>query len=144
MRSLGVDLKFQGAPADPMLALLPECSWRVDRAWSWMLRVLDVPRAFAGRGWPRARGELHLEVRDETLPENAGRWTVEVCDGDAEVLRGGRGELRVDARALAPLYTGYQDAATLRRIGWIEGPDEAIEVAAALFAGPPPWMPDFF
>jgi predicted acetyltransferase len=69
---------------------------------------------------------------------------VEVEDGAARVERGGRGEIRIDIRALASLYSGHLSVETLRTAGWIDGPDEGLARAQAAFAGPAPWMSDSF
>jgi predicted acetyltransferase len=60
------------------------------------------------------------------------------------VRAGGRGELRLDVRGLAPLFSGLVAPADLAVAGLVEGPAAALDVAQRLFAGPEPWMPDFF
>jgi predicted acetyltransferase len=113
-----------------------------------MLRVVHVAKALAARGYPDGvEGELHLEVRDDVLPANQGRYMVRVAGGRGEVTPGGRGELKLDVRGLAALYAGYLAPAALRAIGFleVEGAGEAVlATAARVFAGPEPWMPDFF
>jgi predicted acetyltransferase len=52
--------------------------------------------------------------------------------------------LRLTVRALAPLYTGHASASALRALGWLEGDDDAVAIADALFAGPAPATADFF
>lgn len=144
-RSLAVDVRWWGAAADPMVALLPEATWETRRLSRWMLRLVDVAGALRARGWPAGcRGELHLDVRDAVLPGNEGRYVLTVEDGVAEVREGGRGDLVADVRGLAPLYSGLFDAHTLRALGWIAGDDATIGTAARLFASPEPWMSDHF
>jgi predicted acetyltransferase len=60
------------------------------------------------------------------------------------VERGGRGELALDVRGLAPLYSSYLAPAQLRTIDFLAGPPAALAAAARIFAGPEPWMADFF
>lgn len=141
--SLGEHARWQGAAVDAMGAHLSEQAATVTGTMRWMIRVLDVPGAFAARGWDHD-GEIDLHVEDALFPENAGAWRVRVADGRAEVARGGTGALRCGARGLAPLYTGFYDAPTLRRLGWIDGDDASVRAAARLFAGPEPWMSEMY
>ena len=109
------------------------------------MRILDVKEALARRGWPTGvEAELHLDVRDELLRENHGRWVLAIGGGAAEVRAGGRGELACDVRGLAPLYTGMLPPRALAALGWIEGSEAALATAGRAFAGPEPWMPDMF
>jgi predicted acetyltransferase len=142
--SLGDNARWSGAAVDPMVAHLPEQPWRMTGQHRWMLRILDVPGVFEARGWPAGEGELHLDVHDPLLAENSGRWILTVAGGAAEVRRGGNGALRIGIAGLAPLYSGLFDPPTLRRLGWIEGADDAVSVATRLFAGPEPWMPEMY
>ncbi len=139
------DVRWWGPPLDPLLSFLEERDWRVGEAGTWMLRILDLPGALAARGWPEGvEGELELDVHDPVLPANAGRWRLRVTGGTADVVPGGRGELRLDATALAPLYSGFSPARRLALAGRLAGPPSAIALAERLFAGPTPWMPDRF
>lgn len=142
-RSLAKELRWWGPVTEPMLALLPEARWQVRKAERWMLRILDVPGALRLRGWA-GEGKLHLSVRDPLFYENDGHWILEVQGGVAQVRPGGKGSLRMDVRGLAPLYSGLFNPEQLRRLGWIEGDEEAIATAGRLFAAPEPWMNDHF
>jgi predicted acetyltransferase len=144
-RSMAPDISFFGAPADPLLMLLPEQAWKTERRWDWMLRICDVAAALEARGFPPGlTAQLQLEVLDDTLPENAGRWRIAIGGGHAEVTRGGRGRVRLDIRGLASLYSGRCSAHELVRAGLASGPDADLEALSAAFAGPAPWMPDMF
>ena len=146
-RSMTGEVAWRGSPADPLLAVMREPHGATVRLWNaWMLRVIDVALALEKRGWPPGvAGEVHLEVTgDETVAENAGRWLLRVADGRAEVERGGRGTLRTDIRGLAAMYTGYHAPAELRAGGYVDADDSSLTSAAAIFAGPHPWMADHF
>jgi predicted acetyltransferase len=145
-----------GGPTHPLLMLLPERHYAVTLVDPWMLRIVDVRAALEGRGWPAGvEGELTLELTDELLPANAGRWTLKVGAGSASVTRtapsrttargtaGGRA-LRLDVRGLAPLYSGHLSPWQLRQAGLVDGDEAALDLAAALFAGPAPAMSDMF
>ena len=132
-------------PSDPLLAMLPEQRYEPHFLDHWMLRITHLEAAIAARGYARAvDAELHLRVSDDVIEGNAGDWVVRVVDGAGRAEHGGRGEIAIDVRALASLYSGHLSVPTLRSIGWIDGPDEALEAAQSVFAGPAPWMSDGF
>ncbi|MBK7877373.1 MAG: GNAT family N-acetyltransferase [Planctomycetes bacterium] len=130
---------------DPIVALLGENGFESKLSMPWMLRVVDVAAALEARGYPAGlAATLELDVTDDVLPENAGRWVVAIADGAARVERGGRGTLALDMRALAGLYTGWQSAHDLAAGGRAAGPEDVLARATASFAGPAPHMPDMF
>jgi predicted acetyltransferase len=142
------DVVLHLPPAHPLLLLLPERDERVRLLDPWMLRVVHVPAALTARGYPAgARGALVLDVEDEVLPANGGRHGLEVADGRgrAGAARPDEGPaLRLHVRGLAALYSGHVSPDALAVAGLAEGPPEALALAAALFAGPAPSMPDMF
>lgn len=144
-RSLATKISWAGSPVEPLLGLLEDqrgVSMGIER---WMLRVVDLPKALEARGYPTGvEAEIHLDVDDPLIPENRGRWVLQVRGGDGAVRQGGRGDLRTDIRGMAPLYTGMLPPAELRRIGWLEGEDAAVAAAAPVFGGAVPWMIDAF
>jgi predicted acetyltransferase len=143
--SMANEIKWVGPAVDPFPALLPEQHVRPSYASRWMLRVTDVAKALEARGYEEGLAEeLHLEVTDDVLPENEGRWILRVKDGRAKAERGGRGEMRLHVRGLAPLYSGFLPPNALATLGWIEAPEAALRSAGRLFGGPEPWMQDMF
>jgi predicted acetyltransferase len=145
--SLANEVTWFSSAQDPLLLLLAEqrARVRIENCHYWMLRLLDVPAALQARGFPPGlSGRLELEVEDELLEANAGRWTLEVAAGRAQVQPGGGGALRGHVRALAPLYSGHRSATELCGVGLLEGTPQALEAADALFAGRAPSMPDMF
>ncbi|MHC5108996.1 MAG: GNAT family N-acetyltransferase [Planctomycetota bacterium] len=144
-RSMITGVTWYGSPADTIAMQMKEqCAepmWRL----IWMLRIIDVAKALAARGYPLAvSGELHMQVDDELIPENRGNWTLTVENGEASIEPGGRGELRIPVRGLASLYAGYVSASQLAHMGLAEGDMSCLRVADAIFAGPVPWMVDMF
>ena len=132
-------------PSHPLLALIPEPRIELRSCEPWLLRVTDVPAAFSARGYMAGvEGELELLVVDDTIKPNAGRWRVVVSGGHATVERGGRGRIRVSARGLGPLFSGYRAPLELAEAGLLEGGKGDLMVAARVLAGPTPWMPDMF
>lgn len=144
LRSLGDTVVWTGVASDPLVSLLPEQTARVRAHERWMLRIVDVPRALSMRGFPPVDGEVHLDVMDELLPDNAGRWLLRVRAGRAEVERGGHGDVTLDVAALAPLYTGFASPPVLRAREDLRCEDVALAHLSAIFAGPEPWLCDHF
>ncbi|MGD9855985.1 MAG: enhanced intracellular survival protein Eis [Planctomycetaceae bacterium] len=134
-----------GPCVEPLLCLTLESKHVSSKVLRWMTRIVDVNSALASRGYAEdASGELHLEVHDEILPANNGRFVLRVSEGRAEVTSGGQGNLALDIRSLPPLYTGFLPAHTLKFLGYLDGDERSLRQATQLFAGPEPWMPEIF
>ena len=144
LRSLADDIVWRGCAADPLLSLLPEQTQTVRRHERWMLRILDTSRALAARGYPPIEAEVHLAIHDAHFPENAGRHVFSIAGGRGHVERGGRGDVTLDVRGLAALYSGFATTHALRAAGLIDGPAEALATLATAFAGPEPWCADHY
>ncbi|MDB5100571.1 MAG: putative acetyltransferase [Cyanobacteria bacterium RYN_339] len=144
-RSLAPAVEWVGPPGEPLLLGLAEMEAEVARRLHWMLRLVDVEAALEARGYAQGlTAELHLDVHDEVMPVNHGHWLMQVANGIATVTKGGRGDLKIHVRGLAALYTGFMTPTGLAIAGLLEGPENAKSAAAAIFAGPAPWMVDFF
>ncbi|MBL9028520.1 MAG: GNAT family N-acetyltransferase [Myxococcales bacterium] len=144
-RSLTEHVTFRTGPEVPILSVLPEHRYDQELVLDWMVRVTRVESALALRGYPESADmTLELDVRDDLVEANAGRWTLHLKDGEAEVGRGGRGTVALDVRALAPLYTGYLSAASMRRLGWLDASDEAVRALDEVFRSPMPGMGEMF
>ena len=144
-RSFAAKVKWTGPAGDPFTLALREQSWDLDRSWSWMLRIVDVERALTERGYAATlETELTLAIVDDLLPANNATFTLGVSGGKGSVSRDGKSDLKIDIRGLAPLYTSFMTADDLKVAGYIEGPDEALSRATAIFAGGAPWLADSF
>ena len=145
---MGRNIVLNVAPAHPLLLLLPERHEHVRLLDPWMLRLVHVPAALAGRGYPAGvSGTLVLDVEDDVLPANTARHRLEVAAGKARVRAPQAGEaptLRLHVRGLAALYSGHMTPDALAVAGLAQGPPEARALAAAFFAGPAPTMSDMF
>lgn len=140
-RSVAGKFQFCGAPADPMLYALTEQSYEIELRIDWMSRIVDVRAALEARGYPAGVAtKLHLDVYDDVLEQNTGKFVLDVCEKKGRARPGGRGDLRVDIRGLATLYTGHLSARELLATDRVSGTDAAIEAASAIFAGPSPWL----
>lgn len=143
---------WAGGALDPLLYLLGENLAAGSRprasikySYDWMLRIVDVAKALAQRGYPQQlRATLELEIDDDVLSQNSGRYTLEIADGKASVTSGGRGLIKLGIRELAAIYTGFMAPVELRTLGTIEGSDADLALMGALFAGPRPWIADMF
>jgi predicted acetyltransferase len=142
---LGQALRFTGVPADPLSMLLEEQRLNVVWAFRWMLRLLDVPAALQQRGYPPVDGEAVIAVEDALFPQNRGPWRVSAVGGKVEVSRA-EGETRevVPIGPLSAMYSGFLSPFDAVRLGLMEADDPAVAVLALLFAGPAPFMIDFF
>lgn len=144
-RSIIETVDLPDSPAADLLGVLRENDYEVTRHLVWFLRIAHVVSALEGRGYaPGLQGELHLDVHDDLLPANSGRFVLRVQEGRGSVETGGRGDLRLDVRGLAALFTGHAAADQVRLAGRADGAPEILAGATALFAGPAPWMPDMF
>ncbi|HET9224018.1 MAG TPA: GNAT family N-acetyltransferase [Roseiflexaceae bacterium] len=151
-RSTVEHVTWSGGPLDPLLYLLgaqltagARNTVKVTRALDWVLRIVDVPGALAARGYPPGlSAELHFDVRDDLLPANAGRFVLRVADGRGEVVRGGAGRIQLHVRDLAAIYTSFMAPHECAYLGTIEAPENDLALAAAVFAGPRPWIADMF
>lgn len=138
-------VRWRGSAIDSLTLLLPEQTAKVKYSDRWLLRVVDVGKALEKRGYPSGiQAELHLEVRDDLIAENNDRFILSVANGRGEVTRGGKGDLKLDIRGLAPLYTGLFAPQQLQLVGQLDATEPTLSVAAQLFTGLSPWMPDFF
>lgn len=144
-RSIAKELELRQAPNAPFLTLLSENRYTAEAEVDWMVRLTDVEAALQQRGYPRSvDATFSIRVVDDLVARNQDSFTVRVGDGTAEVQRGGSAPVRAHVRAFAPLYTGYQRATVLARLGLLEGDPAEIAAMDAVFAGPTPSMPDMF
>jgi predicted acetyltransferase len=147
LRSTVDAVAWTGGADEPLAMLAPEARVRIDRHEDLYLRVLDLPAALAARGWPPGlRERLTLAAEDGLFPENAGPWrlTVEDGTGAVEPAPGAQPDLTVAAGGAGPLVTGRASPHRLASLGLLRGTGSGLDAASRLFAGPAPWMPDFF
>jgi predicted acetyltransferase len=119
-----------------------------DALW---VRIIDVPRALAGRNYS-SPVDLVIEVRDEILPSNAGRWrltsTAETGNGLAAtcVPANSAADLALDVTELGAAYLGGTRLGALAGGGLVAElrPGAARQLSAALAWDPAPWCPLVF
>ncbi|NJO66418.1 MAG: GNAT family N-acetyltransferase [Leptolyngbyaceae cyanobacterium RM1_405_57] len=138
-------VRWRSSAIDLLTLLLPEQSAKLHEADRWLLRIVNVISALEKRGYPSdVEMELHLDIQDDLLPDNSGKFILSVSNGQGTVTRGGKGELRLEICGLAPLYTGLFSPCQLQLLGQLEASERAIATATHLFAGSHPWLRDFF
>ncbi|MEO7910516.1 MAG: sterol carrier protein domain-containing protein, partial [Roseiflexaceae bacterium] len=144
-RSMTETMRLPGAHNDPLLFLMSEQKQKVGASLDLMLRIIDVVGALSARGYPAGvSAELQLDVRDEVLPWNNGRFVLTVADRHASVRSGGSGKFGLHVRDLATLYSGYLTPQELLAASNLEAAEADLATAAQIFAGPRPWIPDMF
>jgi predicted acetyltransferase len=109
------------------------------------LRIVDVPSALSARRYPAAI-DLVIEVSDEVLPENAGRWHLV---GDATQARceptRAPADLRLDVRELGAIYLAGTSLRGLAAAGLVEGRPEVVSTANLAFGwSVAPLAPEIF
>ena len=144
-RSQVDQVRWYSSPIDALTLLLPEQTAEIASQDRWMLRIVDVPKALEKRGYPEGiETELHLQVYDDLLPQNNGKFVLQIAKGRGKVKKGGKGEFSANVRGLSPLYTGLFTPEQLQLTGYLDSTQEALSRATQVFSGSPPWMPDFF
>jgi predicted acetyltransferase len=104
--------------------VLPSVRWRVQDSSPYMLRVIDVPRALAGRGYaPSLDLELDFTLQGDVLPGLDGGYRLAVAGGRAECVPRAVSDRVLSPQGLALLYAGAQSSANLRAAGHLRGGD---------------------
>ncbi len=125
--SVMVDFDLMGAtqvdkiaPGDPLVHLLKEPrgakAAHYDNLW---LRILDLKGALEGRGWS-ADCDVVIDVADEQLPANAGRWRIRATSGNATVERTeDAADLTIGMQELGAAYLGGPTLSALAAAGLV-------------------------
>lgn len=109
-------------PSDiPLELIVPEpYELTHTRSPSVMGRIADVGAALEGTRFP-GEGELTLQVQDEQMEWNRGRFHLAWGDGERRVTAGGgEPDLITSIRGLMQLLPGYVDGATAQSLGTVE------------------------
>jgi predicted acetyltransferase len=151
-RDLTTEFRLRGRPVDdPLLYQLADprrARPRLkDALW---VRIIDVPGALARRRYS-APVDVVLEVRDDLLPANAGRWRLTtsgaVSDGSglsaACVPSYSAPDVLLDVTHLGAAYLGGTTLSALAGAGLVtEGRPGAVrQLSTALSWNPAPWCP---
>ena len=138
-------IRWRSSAIDSLMFILPEQTAKNRFIQRWMLRIINVEKALSSRDYyPGIETELHLEITEDLIAENNGKFVLSIAKGCGKIIKGGKGELKLDIRGLAPLYTGLFSPQQLQLAGKLDGTEQAISTATQIFAGTSPWMMDFF
>ena len=74
-------------PSDPLWWMLREQDANIAGQESWMPRLLDAPAAIAARGFPAVDLAVPLQITDDLLAANSGRWELTVRPGAGRLSR---------------------------------------------------------
>ncbi|MBT2211191.1 GNAT family N-acetyltransferase [Actinomadura sp. NEAU-AAG7] len=136
------------APSRPVDDLIPHMVADFDRVevtgshGALWVRLVDAPAALRARSW--ATGDsLVIELLDERLPANQGRWRLAAgtCDRTEDAL-----DLTLSAADLGAAYLGGTSVSTLARIGVVteHTPDAAARLDRAFAVPLAPYTNDDF
>lgn len=143
MSTMVREITLPTSPTDPLFVLLPHPYTKLVLKEPWMLRVVDPIAALEARGYPKGQPErVVLKVLDPLFGDQT--LTLDVDGGRARVTRGGDPTAKVHVRGLSAMYTGYLSPYEVASIGLVEAGQRTLAALQALFAGPAPWMRDFF
>ncbi len=133
--SMAEDIVFRAGIIHPIFSLIDEPRYlKLEFKDYWMLRITHVANALAARGYPAGLTQrLELEVADDLLEANCGRWTLSIDSGNASVTPGGAGSFKIDIRGLAQLYSGQFHPHAIAALGRLQAPDGVLAAAAAIF-----------
>ena len=134
-------------PDDPMLWMLRERSKDEVAHTRWMFRLVDLPAAVEGRGFPAGvTVEVPVEVTDSRRPGNTGAWLLRVDGGSGAATRrdAASGEsARLSIGGMSALFAGVSTA-TLRRAGLLAGGSPEADDALDSAFGCAAYMIDYF
>ena len=147
-RSIAPSALMHLGPGDAAFAHTVEQERALERDWRWMLRIVDVERAIAARGYAAGLScEAAVVIEDEQVRGNAGRWSLACAGGrgSARKLRGSVAPgVTLHVRGLAAMYTGHASAEEVALMGLASGPPEQLAQLSSMFAGPAPWTSEMW
>lgn len=131
---------------DPLFSLV-DAPRRLNRRLTTALfvRIVDLPAALGARRYA-APVDLVINVTDEVLPENTGRWrlTGDIRQARCQPTRAAA-DLSLDIRELGAIYLGGTSLGGLAAAGLVDGHPDAITAASAGFGWHvAPFAPDTF
>jgi predicted acetyltransferase len=152
-RDLVSEVRAQARPADePLLYLLADRRRArprlLDALW---VRLVSVPQALAGRRYS-CPVDVVIEVVDDLLAENAGRWRLRATGRAAEGERAtcertsAAADVTLPVQALGAAYMGGTTLGTLAAAGLAAQarPGAIAALSTALSWEPAPWSPTTF
>jgi predicted acetyltransferase len=136
---------------DPLLDMLADRrrarAYLTDGLW---IRLVDVPASLTSRRYS-CPADVVIEVADDLLPANAGRWRLQ-CPGPGDAAPAtcerttAAADIQLPVAALGAGYLGGVRLGALATAGQIaEHTNGALAVlSAAMYSDPAPWCPSMF
>ncbi len=134
---------------DPLLYLLADIRRaRAQIADGLWIRLVDLGRALAHRQYARDL-DIVIEVTDELLPGNAGRWRLQAAPaaaGASCARTSAPADVELPVQSLGAAYLGGTRLGALARAGLVAEarPGAVAELSAAMSWDPQPWSPMIF
>lgn len=123
---------------------LPSAHWKVVEREPYMLRVHDVPGAFAGRDWP-VDGDVAFSVAGDHVGTTNGDWRLVIERGKATCALAAAADGPVlTPGGLALAWAGAQTCANLRMAGHLSGGMENDEALDRVLVPRPIHIRDYF
>jgi len=123
---------------------LPSAHWKAVEREPYMLRVHDVPGAFAGRDWP-VDGDVAFSVAGDHIGTTNGSWRLVIERGKATCTPAAAADGPVlTPGGLALAWAGAQTCANLRMAGHLSGGMENDEALDRVLAPRPIHIRDSF
>jgi predicted acetyltransferase len=151
-RDLVTEITADLRPADDPLIYQLHDSRRArlqlsDNLW---VRIIDLPAALTRRAYA-GQVDVVLEVTDELLPANAGRWRLRAAGADGDVAAScvptnDPADIALDVRELGAAYLGGTRLGALAAAGLVSElrPGTLGPLSAAMTWDPAPWCPRIF
>ncbi len=116
-----------------------------DREGAWF-RIVDAPKALAGRGYDVTTGIAIGIEPDPLTPWNDGVWRLDTSAEGAHARASNETpDIRLNAKALTSLFTGFRSATELAAWGLLDGDRDSVIRADAIFrTRHAPHCPDHF
>ena len=123
---------------------LPSAHWKAVEREPYMLRVHDVPGAFAGRDWP-VDGDVAFSVDGDHVGTTNGAWRLVIERGKATCAPAAAADGPVmTPGGLALAWAGAQTCANLRMAGHLSGSMENDEALDRVLVPRPIHIRDYF
>lgn len=143
--SMASEAIWPTSPDHPTLMHLRDRSATTRILDKWMLRVLDVAKAFEQRGYaPELSGTAAFTVVDPLIASNQGSFQLTIESGHGTVSKAASAPITLDIRALAPLASGYADAHLLKDAALAQGDFDHLNKLARLCRLTTPWMSEIY
>lgn len=145
--TMGDDCVLQGGASHPLCNYIHHNIYQMRLRDPWMLRITDVKKAIEARGYSRAVNvSTSINVVDDVVPPNSGTWEIHIGAGKGRAAHSTQNTAvsEIDICTLAQIWSGYLSVEQAIAMKFVSGDPANLLQLAPAFAGPTPWMTDFF